>query len=89
MLVQFSLVYLLLHTPTEWFIGDWKKMPEPWLLWINTIILCFLAVVFLLHAQIASKNNQFKNVKNRLLLIGFLALAFIIGQLLVWQQLIC
>ena len=66
---------------------DWQRMPEPWLLWINTIILFFSSFVFI-NAQIASKNNQFEKVKNRLLLIGFLALAFLIGQLLVWQQLI-
>jgi cytochrome c oxidase subunit 3 len=67
--------------------SDWQKMPEPWLLWINTIILFFSSFVFI-NTQIASKNNQFKKVKNRLLLIGFLAFAFLIGQLLVWQQLL-
>jgi cytochrome c oxidase subunit 3 len=66
---------------------DWQRMPEPWLLWINTIVLFFSSMVFI-SAQIASKNNRFKIVKNRLLLIGFLAVAFLIGQLLVWQQLI-
>ena len=67
--------------------ADWQKMPEPILLWLNTLILLVSSVVFI-GAQIASKNNQFEKVKNRLLLIGFLALAFLIGQLLVWQQLI-
>ena len=66
---------------------DWQKMPEPWLLWINTIILFFSSVIFI-NAQIISKKKQFQKVKNRLLLIGFLAFAFLIGQLLVWQQLI-
>ena len=66
---------------------DWQRMPEPWLLWINTAVLFFSSMVFV-NAQIASKNNQFQLVKNRLLLIGFLAFAFLIGQLLVWQQLI-
>jgi len=66
---------------------DWQRMPEPWLLWINTIVLFFSSMVFI-TAQIASKNNQFQLVKKRLLLIGFLAVAFLIGQLLVWQQLI-
>ena len=66
---------------------DWQKMPEPWLLWINTSVLFFSSVVFI-NAQIKSKKNQFYTVKNRLLLIGFLAFAFLIGQLLVWQQLI-
>ena len=67
--------------------ADWQKMPEPILLWLNTLILLVSSVVFI-GAQIASKNNQFEIVKNRLLIIGGLALAFIIGQLLVWLQLI-
>ncbi len=66
---------------------DWQRMPEPWLLWFNTAVLFFSSMVFV-NTQIASKNNQFQIVKKRLLLIGFLAFAFLIGQLLVWQQLI-
>jgi len=66
---------------------DWQRMPEPWLLWVNTAVLFFSSMVFI-NVQIASKNHQFQIVKNRLLLIGFLAFAFLIGQLLVWQQLI-
>ena len=66
---------------------DWQRMPEPWLLWINTAVLFFSSMVFV-STQIASKNNQFQMVKNRLLLIGCLAFAFLIGQLLFWQQLI-
>ena len=66
---------------------DWQRMPEPWLLWVNTAVLFFSSMVFI-NAQIASKNHQFQIVKNRLLLIGFLAFAFLVGQLLVWQQLI-
>ena len=66
---------------------DWQRMPEPWLLWFNTAVLFFSSMVFI-NTQIASKNNQFQIVKKRLLLIGFLAFAFLIGQLLVWQQLI-
>jgi len=66
---------------------DWQTMPEPWLLWINTAVLFLSSVVFV-NTQIASKNNQFQEVKNRLLVIGFLAFAFLVGQLLVWLQLI-
>ena len=67
--------------------SDWQRMPEPWLLWINTAVLFFSSMGFV-STQIASKNNQFQMVKNRLLLIGCLAFAFLVGQLLVWQQLI-
>ena len=67
--------------------ADWKSMPEPLLLWLNTIIILLTSIVFF-GAQIAAKKNQFEIVKKRLLLIGFLSLTFLIGQLLVWYQLI-
>ena len=66
---------------------DWQKMPEPLMLWLNTLIL-LISSVFFLNAQIAAKNNQFIIVKKRLIFIGFLALAFLIGQLIVWLQFI-
>ena len=67
--------------------ADWQKMPEPFLLWFNTFILFISSAVFI-SAQIAAKNNQFEKVKQKLLIIGYLALAFLFGQLLVWLQLI-
>ena len=67
--------------------ADWQSMPEPFLLWLNTLILFITSGVFIV-AQIASKKNQFEVAKNRLLAIGFLSLVFLIGQLLVWSQLI-
>ena len=66
---------------------DWQKMPEPLMLWLNTFILIISSTIFL-NAQIAAKNNQFEIVKKRLIIIGFLTLAFLIGQLLVWLQFI-
>ena len=67
--------------------ADWKKMPEPFLLWINTIILV-LSSIFFVRIQFASKQNNFAKVKNNLLLVGILAFVFLIGQLLVWQSLV-
>ena len=66
--------------------ADWQKMPEPILLWLNTLILLISSFVFI-SAQVASKNSQFEIVKKRLVVIGFLAFAFLLGQLLVWFQL--
>ena len=66
---------------------DWQKMPEPLMLWLNTFILLISSAVFI-NAQIAAKKNQFKIVKKRLVVIGVLALAFLIGQLTVWLQFI-
>ena len=66
-------------------VHDWRSLSEPWLLWVNTIILIFTSFVF--HkAKILSDNNEFEKVKNYLLLVGFLTFAFITGQLLVWQH---
>jgi cytochrome c oxidase subunit 3 len=66
-------------------VHDWRSLSEPWLLWINTIILIFTSFVF--HkAKILSDKNEFEKAKNYLLLVGFLTFAFITGQLLVWQH---
>jgi cytochrome c oxidase subunit 3 len=67
--------------------ADWQKVPEPLLLWFNTLVLLVSSAVFI-TAQIAAKNNQFGKVKQKLLIIGYLAFAFLLGQLLVWLQLI-
>ena len=65
-------------------VHDWRSLSEPWLLWINTIILVFTSFVF--HkAKVLSDKNEFEKAKNYLLLVGFLTFAFITGQLLVWQ----
>ena len=65
-------------------VHDWRSLNEPWLLWINTIILIFTSFIF--HkAKVLSDKNEFEKTKNYLLLVGFLTFAFITGQLLVWQ----
>jgi len=66
-------------------VHDWKSLSEPWLLWINTVILIFTSIVF--HkTKVLSDKNKFEKAKNSLLLVGFLTFAFITGQLLVWQH---
>ena len=67
--------------------ADWQRMPEPLLLWFNTIVLFISSAVFI-NTQIAAKKNQFEKVKQKLLIIGYLAFAFLLGQLFVWLQLI-
>ena len=66
---------------------DWRQMPEPLLLWFNTLILLISSVVFI-NVQISSKKNKFEKVKNYMLIIGVLAFTFLCGQLMVWQQLV-
>jgi len=66
-------------------VHDWKSLSEPWLLWINTVILILTSIVF--HkTKVLSDQNKFEKAKNGLLLVGFQTFAFIKGQLLVWQH---
>ena len=66
-------------------VHDWRSLSEPWLLWVNTIILIFTSFVF--HkTKVLSDKNEFEKAKNYLLIVGFLTFAFITGQLLVWQH---
>ena len=67
-------------------VHDWRSMPEPWLLWLNTggIILGSLIFHF---TKLASDKNKNDKTKNGLYLVGFLAYSFLIGQLLAWYQL--
>ena len=65
----------------------WKNMSEPLLLWFNTLILIATSIAFI-NAQIASKKNIFFKVKKIFFLIGLLSFIFLLGQLIVWKQLI-
>ena len=67
-------------------VNDWRNMPEPWLLWFNTGILVISSIVFHQTTKYAKK-EIFDKTKNCLYFIGFLAYSFLIGQLIVWYQL--
>ena len=67
-------------------VSDWRNMPEPWLLWLNTGIL-FLSSLVLHQTTKYAKKEIYEKTKNCLYFIGFLAYAFLIGQLIVWYQL--
>jgi len=69
------------------FMYDWASMPDPWLLWVNTGVL-IISSFFFYKVKVAADQKQLEKVKNGLLLIGFLAFTFLVGQLLVWQHLI-
>ena len=67
-------------------IHDWRNMPEPWLIWVNTFVL--MANSYFFHkTKIAADRKDHKKTKNRLYTVGFLAYLFLFGQLIVWYQL--
>lgn len=67
-------------------LADWKPLPEPWLLWLNTGVL-IAASVAMQWTRAATKRGHADAVKNGLIAGGILTFAFLAGQLVVWQQL--
>ena len=67
-------------------IHDWRSMPEPWLLWVNTAIL-IMNSYFFHNVKVSADQNNNKEIKRGLYTVGFLAYSFLIGQLIVWYQL--
>ena len=68
-------------------MGDWRALPVPTLLWINTGALV-LSSVALHQAQVAAGRDETKRLRAGLLAGAGLTLAFLGGQLLAWRQLI-
>jgi cytochrome c oxidase subunit 3 len=67
-------------------MGDWRPLPVPKLLWLNTGVL-ILSSVALHRAQLAAGRGEIDDVRAGLLAGGVSTLAFLAGQLLAWQQL--
>jgi len=67
-------------------MADWRPLPAPKLLWLNTGAL-ILSSVALHWAQLAARRGRMDGVRAGLLAGGASALAFLAGQLLAWQQL--
>lgn len=63
-----------------------RPVPQPWLMWQNTIMLILASAAFQL-TQSAAQKDQWGNVKIGLLAGGGFTLAFLAGQVLAWQQL--
>jgi len=66
--------------------GDWRPMPEPIILWVNTALL-ILSSVFLQYGWNAAKRQDIGAVKVGVVVGGALAVSFIVGQGLAWSQL--
>ena len=66
--------------------GDWLSIPKPGILWLNTFLL-FGSSAAMQWASSASHNLNAKYLRTAVATGGTLALLFLIGQLLAWQQL--
>jgi len=68
-------------------LGDWHSLPDPWLLWPNTFVL-ILSSIALQSACVGARKGQVDRVKTGLIAGGAFAFAFLLGQLLVWRDLV-
>ena len=66
-------------------VSDWRNMPEPWLLWLNTGILIISSLVFHQTTNTLKKKSLIR--QKRFIFYWLLAYSFLIGQLIVWYQL--
>lgn len=67
--------------------ADWRPMPDPSLLWINTGFLMLSSFAYQ-RARNACKKQALESIKKNLYIAGFFTILFIVGQLWAWQQLI-
>ena len=67
--------------------ATWRAVPVSWLLWLNTALLIASSLA-MQRARNCARQDYRNGVRDGLLLGGLLTLAFLAGQLLVWQQLV-
>ena len=67
-------------------MGDWRPLPIPKLLWLNTGVLV-LSSLALHRAQQAARQSRMDAIRAGMLVGGAAALVFLAGQLLAWRQL--
>ena len=65
---------------------DTEYLLKPNLLWLNTLVLLYVAYFF---NKITNdlKNNNFETIKKNLLIVGFLSYIFLFGQIFFWFRL--
>jgi cytochrome c oxidase subunit III len=68
-------------------VPAWQRIELPWLLWPNTAILILSSVAIDISRR-ALRRNDLQSMKRWLAAGGILGLAFLIGQLAAWRQLV-
>jgi cytochrome c oxidase subunit III len=83
----FIVAFMIRSQVSDWehLSAPWKPLASPWFLWINTAMLV-MSSVFLQWARVAARNNRASQTVKGLLLSGIFAVAFLVGQFLVWRQ---
>jgi cytochrome c oxidase subunit 3 len=67
-------------------LADWRPVPKPTLLWINTGVL-MLSSASLQFTRVAADRGNLQGVRTGLVAASVTALIFLAGQVFAWQQL--
>jgi cytochrome c oxidase subunit 3 len=68
-------------------LADWRPVPKPTLLWINTGVL-MLSSAALHWARVNAGQDVVQDLRAQVLMASTAHLAFVVGQLLAWGQLV-
>ena len=66
--------------------ADWRPLPVPLLLWLNTALLVMSSLA-LQWARQGARRGELADVRSGLVAGGLSALAFLVGQVMAWRQL--
>ena len=66
-------------------MGDWRPMPEPPLLWINSLVLVLSSIAWEM-ARIGARQGRADRMRQALYGAGALGILFLAGQLLLWRE---
>ena len=83
--VLFTLLVVAYSERME-FGGDWRPLPEPWLLWLNTVVLVLSSAGLQWAPQRQAGTDGRR--QEGLLAGGICAFAFLAGQLLAYRELV-
>ena len=80
-------ILIVAYSERMTFGGDWRPLPEPWLLWLNTAVLV-LSSAGLQWARVCAGRGRMDGVRKGLFAGGVSAFAFLAGQLLAYRELV-
>ena len=66
-------------------MGDWRPMPEPPLLWINSFVLLLSSLAWE-AARAGIRQKRADLMSRSMLAAGILGILFLVGQLLLWRE---
>src|SRR5439155_11445094 len=66
-------------------MGDWRPMPEPPLLWINSFVLLLSSLAWE-AARVGVRQGRTELMRRAMLGAGALGILFLAGQLILWRE---